>query len=348
VLNKPAFFATAVAGCRRSPTPAGFTLLETLVVISLLSILAMGAATMLADDGDWQRAQETPKRWDAIRRAILGDASVDALGNPALNGYVADMGRLPQTIGELVTLGSQPEWEFEPLYKKIVTASCVPTQTPNPDCFYLAGGWRGPYLYTAGSRYFRDGWHNVGANVAIDALNFGWQATVSGVAPNHTDLFVRSLGLGNTVDATPPADSYQADFPEDSALAIVAANEWLNAHAALQFNVSLNRAVTADVNNLYLRIFYIENAGLAAQTSAPFSLLNTVKNASVTISPDRDLPIGRYAAVIFCEQAPTATPLFDKVFDSATGTCDLDNQASPFYFQLRPGNNVVNVLWTLP
>lgn len=346
--------------CTLRPLPfAGFTLVEILVVISLLSILALGAATMLADDGDWQRVQETPKRWDAIRKAIVGDGSIDATGNPELSGYVVDMGRLPQDINELITIGTQIEWAHEPLYPRIPTATCVSTQTPNSDCFYLAGGWRGPYLYTAGSAQYRDGWENsaVDGNPATtaddieDGLNFGWQVSVSGVVPNHTDFFVRSLGFGNVLDATPPADNYRADFPESSTLAIVAANEWLNTQATLQLNVLLNKPVTADVNNLYIRIYYIENAGLNDQTSVAFSFLNTSKSASVSISPVSDLPIGRFAAVVYCESTPPATPAthgFDKVFDEASGTCNTNNDATPFYFQLRPSTNTVNVQWNLP
>jgi len=60
---------TSATILRRQPH-AGFTLLEILVVIGLLSILALGMSTMLEDDGNWQRAQETPRRWDAIRKAI--------------------------------------------------------------------------------------------------------------------------------------------------------------------------------------------------------------------------------------------------------------------------------------
>lgn len=336
---------------RRGIVQAGFTLLELIVIIGLLSILALGASAMLEDDGQWRRAEENPKRWDAIRQSVVGTAIIDATGNPSLNGYVTDMGRLPQNIKELISLGTQPVWEYEPLFGKTASVTCVPTDVPSPDCYYLAGGWRGPYLYTAGSQFYRDGWDNVDSNSAVDDVNFGWQVSVSGVAPNHSDLFVRSLGFGNALDATPPADSYRLDYPENTSLAMVSANEWQNTQASLQFNLLLNKPVTTDISNLYLRVYFIDNAVLDDLTSAAFNIANTDRTASVSISPSSDLPMGRYAAVIYCETAPVvdpATAVFTQVFDSADGTCNTDNDTAPFYFQLLPNTAIVNMAWNLP
>jgi prepilin-type N-terminal cleavage/methylation domain-containing protein len=356
---------------------AGFTLLELVIVIGLLSILAIGATAMLEDDGDWRRAQETPQRWDAIRKAILGDGSVDATGNFNLNGYVADMGRLPLNIKELMLedIGSnpiapnttpQPAWGNFALFQKTSATNCATTPE---DCYWLGGGWRGPYLYTAGNKKYRDGWGNVNTDDVDDALNFGWQVTentASGFTPSITDFFVQSLGLGNEVGLGANAnDTNRADYPEDVGLAMVSENEWLNTQASLQFNIRLNKPVAApspatEVSNLYLRVYYFEDDAnaittpdLSDLTSETFSILSTERTASVsiTIPSDIGLPLGRYAAVIYCDDAPVADPAtenFTKVFDSATGTCDTTNDSAPFYFQLLPSSAIINMMWNLP
>ena len=81
---------------------AGFTMLELLVVIALLGVLTLAGTTLLIDDGDWKRQDETEARWDAIRKAIIGEPNLNLNGSPYVAGFVADMGRLPQSISELI------------------------------------------------------------------------------------------------------------------------------------------------------------------------------------------------------------------------------------------------------
>jgi prepilin-type N-terminal cleavage/methylation domain-containing protein len=333
---------------------AGFTLVELLIVIALISILALGAATMLVDDGERgliQRSEETQSRWNAIRTAILGDSSSNLAGAPHLSGYVADMGRLPQNIKELMVqeadaTNPQQEWVNIMLYKKFTAANCT---TNIDDCYWLAGGWRGPYLYTAGSAEYRDSWNNVDADANVDAFNFGWQVSVSGVLPNHTGLLLQSLGLDNQAGGV----DYKQDFPLDAAMPMVSESDWLNTESNLQFNIRLNKPITADINGLYLRVYYFQDDAedstlpdLSFQTSAQFNMLNTDRTASVPITLNSQLPMGRYAVVIYCSDPDTAPDL--EVFDDVSGTCDSTNDSPPYYFQLLPNSTIINVLWNLP
>jgi prepilin-type N-terminal cleavage/methylation domain-containing protein len=368
---------TSATILRRHPH-AGFTLLEILVVIGLLSILALGMSTMLEDDGNWQRAQETPRRWDVIRKAILGQGGVDATGNPILSGYVVDMGRLPLNIRELMVEDVDPTsaiacptpkptpqhtWADFVIYQRTDATNC--TTTPQ-NCYWLGGGWRGPYLYSGGSAEYRDGWENVDGDANADAVNFGWQLTptvASGFTPNITDIFVQSLGFGNEVGFGAGAnDTNRADYPVDANLAMVSENEWLNTNASLQFNLLLNKPashpVDPEIKDLYLRIYYFQddaNSCTAADLtddliSTDFTIPNGNRTAAISISipSDRGLPAGRYAAVIFCED-PAGSNLADlKVFDDETGACDTNNNSTPFYFELRPSTNIINVQWNLP
>ena len=94
----------------------GFTLLELLVVVSLLGLLSLTAVAIFDNAGDQDRFEATRSRLASIRTAIIGDTSRTLNGEPILSGYVADMGRLPSNIAELLieadtTLGvSQAAW----------------------------------------------------------------------------------------------------------------------------------------------------------------------------------------------------------------------------------------------
>lgn len=114
------------------------TLIELLLVVFILAAVAASAAT-LTDQVDVQaRYDLTASRRAQVRRAILGDEE------QAISGFVADMGRLPSGLDELLQPGSLKTWEF--------------------DTNYGAGaGWRGPYLsaqFKGGQAVFRDGWGN--------------------------------------------------------------------------------------------------------------------------------------------------------------------------------------------
>ncbi|HSF71401.1 MAG TPA: prepilin-type N-terminal cleavage/methylation domain-containing protein, partial [Methylotenera sp.] len=155
----------------------GFTLVELLLVILVLSSLAL-ATTFLVDGLNEQtRFDDTKTRLQLIRQAIVGDTSRTLNGQPEMRGFVADMGRLPLNINELLEIGGQPAWGLS-----AVTASDIsPVVTIS-----LNAGWRGPYLDTLpdssdGERRFRDGW----GNGDLSDVNFGWQYTaddLSGVS----------------------------------------------------------------------------------------------------------------------------------------------------------------------
>ena len=287
----------------------GFSLLELLVVIGLLGIVATAATTLLIDSGEEKRKDATEKNWDAIRKAIIGDSTLNLNGSPYLSGYVADMGRLPNNIKELmsleagldldgddiadITLPQQPEWQAIDL-NTVDGASGVKGN--------IYGGWKGPYLYNSGSRYFRDGWTNeskptagtinstrnipvvlaLAASdqwIAEDKLNFGWNVSHSPtLSPTDTecglliceDMVVQSLGDGNHFTdtlITIETYDYEQNFPAASSTNIVSKNEWLIPHGNIVFDVVFNTAVSQ--TGLDLRIFNFEDDGIEDGSGAP-------------------------------------------------------------------------------
>ncbi len=123
----------------------GFTLLELLIVVFLLSMVALSAASFLSEVDDQLRYEDSLARIANVREAALGRTlTVD--GRPLLSGFVSDIGRLPDSLAELLRPGPLPSYAFDPATG-------------------LAAGWRGPYLdvlpeLLSGQRHLRDGWGN--------------------------------------------------------------------------------------------------------------------------------------------------------------------------------------------
>jgi len=126
------------ARCSGSPSgfSLGFSLIEVIVVLAVISIMASMAVPLAAKVIDQSRTEATRKQMEEIYKAIVGDP---ALGTA---GYVGDMGRLPQNLGQLNTrLPGQPN------------------PFPNPS-LGVRMGWWGPYVnsgFTLQS-YQNDAW----------------------------------------------------------------------------------------------------------------------------------------------------------------------------------------------
>lgn len=189
----------------------GFTLLELLVVVLILSALAFVALDTLQVDTNHVRFEDTRNRLLMMRDAVIGPRNVSLNGQPVIAGFVADVGRLPRCVQELVervvdcddTPGADPESPREWVEDTVSGTR-------------LYSGWRGPYIsaireQASGLAVFRDGWSN-----DLDGAlpNHGWSLFDG----SSGDLIVQSLGrdgVANTSDATAYAAlaTYEQDFP---------------------------------------------------------------------------------------------------------------------------------------
>jgi prepilin-type N-terminal cleavage/methylation domain-containing protein len=130
----------------------GFTLVELLVVISVLGILlAFFVPTIISRITANARRVATMQEMRAVRDAISGNADIQVGGEMVATGFHADMGRFPRDLLELAT--SNP---FEDIYTNVnyVGKETLPAWDP-----YLKKGWNGPYIREDGQMGYRyDAW----------------------------------------------------------------------------------------------------------------------------------------------------------------------------------------------
>lgn len=181
----------------------GFTLLELLIVVFILSAIAFSTVSFTTTADDQFRFEDTKTRLNQLRQAVIGQPTQMLNGEPAVSGFVADVGRLPDTIQELLENDCATE------------ISCWALDAN----LNLWAGWNGPYLpvlpeQSTGERAFRDGWGNAGA-----AGNYGWGAFT--IDQDAGTVIAQSLGSDGAPNPSVVADydaqdSYQRDFPPTS------------------------------------------------------------------------------------------------------------------------------------
>jgi len=185
-----------ICGNRLSYSPftqRGLTLLELLLVVTILSAVAWMSLGYVNNSTDQVRFEDTRNRLQAIRLAIIGDTSRTLNGQPVISGYVADMGTPPSHLQALL---QEDYCEGYPAIN--AGADCAtaggtwidqPTSAFNTT-YNLWSGWRGPYLNATeltGYSRFQDGWGNPD-NSATN--NFGWNYGIDA----NGDISLQSYG----------------------------------------------------------------------------------------------------------------------------------------------------------
>lgn len=304
---------------------AGFTLLEMLLVLILLGLMA--SAGLLLSEGveDQARYDETKRRLELIRRAIVGDPTRTVNGAPEISGFVVDMGRLPSCLAELLEPGEEITPATSP---RTFTSPCDDTVTISDWVFDtntgIGSGWRGPYLQvlpeTSGNLRFRDGYGNEGSNATADARNAGWDYTVSGSSLSVTSLGFDAIGTGDDVAA-----------PQ----LIVGADWEVQLPAAVSVTF-VNQSTSNDLpdidEKLVLRV-YLSNLTdyvKGDDDTNPFLTLSTdtvLQGGNRTtetfiLDSSPTLPIGIRGYALVCYELPAGDPNEYRIFD---GRCAASN-----------------------
>ncbi|MDR0672960.1 MAG: type II secretion system GspH family protein [Zoogloeaceae bacterium] len=206
---------------------AGFTLVELLVVVAILSAVALASFGMVTENRARVRIDDTRNRLAILRRAIVGPESPVYGGEMRLAGYVADNGRLPGSLAELLSsTNHMPQGGVKARFSGSDGVCTVPS-TAGTEVDHVAArvlkGHRGNYLAgVVHNGEFRDGWGNVG---------WGWDTTN---VPTGVALGITSFGADNATGITSvpgdPATEAEVDIAEaeaDQTMSIGDADWWV-------------------------------------------------------------------------------------------------------------------------
>ncbi|MGZ0079195.1 type II secretion system protein [Methylomonas sp. YC3] len=323
------------AGLKSLRPQRGFTLLEMLLVIFLMALVASTGLMLTEGVEDQAKYDETKRRMELIRKAIVGDPTRTVNGAPELSGFVADMGRLPLCLAELLRLGDEVLPATVP---KTFKSPCDGTEIVSE--WYLDQntgvgiGWRGPYLQvipeSGGGLRFRDGYGNEGANAAADALDSGWDysvtAATASLASEGMDLAVA------TDDVAAPQLIVSADWQVQ-----------IQAAVSVTFENQSGTKLPALDANLVLRLYLSDLTDYVdSDEGTPDYLVLTSLSVSASgqktenfkLSTPPLLPIGQRGYAIVCYQGGTVDPDDFVIFD---GDCDTTG-ANP-----NPKPNIANI-----
>lgn len=111
------------------PRRRGFTMLELIIVIAVVSILAAIVTPLAVEQITQKRYEACREELVLLRKALVGDTRVMEGGNRSNYGFLGDVGALPVVLDELLQPGSRPLFQ---------------AYTLGGTTFHH--GWRGPYV----------------------------------------------------------------------------------------------------------------------------------------------------------------------------------------------------------
>lgn len=346
---------------RPSLHPSGLTLLELLVVLTILVALSTVAITSTSGVADQARYEATQRTLENIRDAVIGPANLrDSDGTLLYTGFVADTGRLPKAVAEVVDGGTvltlaelvqQPAGMAAYQVLPAITSNCTPEEEADaedpmppaevsPDTIRLGVGWRGPYLrLPPGNILPRDGW---GAQLVTpvglvpdfpnDSLLNGGGAVDTG------DPIVQIISYGRD-GATGGADAYDAEldvnFSEMVAATVVAQVEIQDSTGTVLNSSAIKRVFVRlfEPNSSDGMISVKAAAGSEEAVGDPFDSYHKHDNDLLTFSPVSTTPGIRTVR---------AYALKD---DGATRPVNAGNlRSAPVYLRVRPGSNTIKLV----
>jgi prepilin-type N-terminal cleavage/methylation domain-containing protein len=134
---------------RSAEQSSGFTLIEVLLTILLISILVAVVIPQFMNLGNDAKTAVTTDRMNSLKAAIVGDARFNTAGQLTKLGFEINCTGLPSSLTDLIT---QP-----------TSGNCASAYNP-----FTKQGWRGPYVSTTDPNWNKDAW-----GTAIQYFNTG-------------------------------------------------------------------------------------------------------------------------------------------------------------------------------
>jgi prepilin-type N-terminal cleavage/methylation domain-containing protein len=280
----------------------GFTLLELVIVVALLAAVAVAAVAVMDQVDDQSRFELTRARAQQVRDAVVGPGG-QLNGSPVVQGFVADMGRLPASLDELVEPGSQPP------FSSSVSLFSSPAAVWSSS---FGAGWRGPYVTgefenvapmedTTARLVLRDGWGNVASGdvAASPDLNFGWLWSASA----SSGITLTSLGSRQGTGWDAAATTWT-----------IVASDYLVDVGSKTIRVTFTAAPPASTR---LRIYFPATTGATAAAtylqSGPPALVSPTELVFSTFTNPSDgtttLPIGTRSLLLWNTDVAVDAPL---------------------------------------
>lgn len=326
----------------------GFTLVEVLTVMLVLVAVAsvtVQTASTLAFQG---RDEVTKDRYAKIKAAILGNPNIVVNGQPDISGFVADMGRLPRNIHELLvqeycdndySISSNTPDSDRPITYADNQAWCTgKTPTGNwiqqtdwnpPIATTLGYGWRGPYISVKKADYegnaLSDGWGNIALEdtvVSRQNQNYGWGFCLGDdvdIATNpytcnqnivlDEQLIIKSLGKEGSEDfQSAPTETYARDYPE-------------NISKNIDTDVAIEGATVDFIENKDWTVS-INNIGLFVLTTSNGNCNGATCSDPAFTTPAACQPIWDTATSTCSDAVYTTQTTCQPIWDTATSTCN--------------------------
>jgi prepilin-type N-terminal cleavage/methylation domain-containing protein len=326
---------------RRSP--AGFTLIELLVVLAVLAAATVVAVQSLGPVAGQARYEATVQTLSGLRSAIVGPPPTTD-GTQIVSGFVADVGRTPLSLSELLPLGdtinSLHDSSLQPLFTSWLwpwSADGIPS-TISPD-ITIASGWRGPYVATPigqTTATITDGWGRA-LNGPHTFTGVDWTIWSSG--PNGVD---DSTAAGAISADDIPLVLYQTDYGVQSLAVHV--YEYTTGSGSTRPQISGSDSVTAVAYNVQGGQFaFLESVTWSSTTTTTTSAtsLTTTTSATTTGTPTFDMALSQLS------MGPVVIQAFHDSGSSMAEspvTTPPTKRSPPTVITLRPSTSVD---WTL-
>ena len=174
----------------------GFTFAEILIVVAIMGIVTSVAIKNMGKSDDRANYEESLSELQELSKAIIGDANARSNGERTSFGFIGDIGGLPTTLDQLVSIGS-------------LSASKLDTSK------LLAYGWMGPYLespFSSGSSDFKtDGWGNAYIYATVEYVLSPGDTVVAKISSLGADGAVGGTGYDSDIFIEIKKDQVQAN-----------------------------------------------------------------------------------------------------------------------------------------